>query len=135
MRERVVPTPATRWTLPAYCLLFGYIGAIFTYQAAERTDAPVYDVARSIMPIHMWGLLFVVVAIVDLVAILTQERVAFVLGLAFGAAVAAFWAVALGAPAFSDPHVSYTAGAWQALGAVAQVVTLHFTLTNSEDPA
>ena len=116
-------TAASRLTLPMYPALYFGVGLAFLLQDPTRTSGPAFDVARSIMGIHAWGLIFATVAAVETWALLSQHRRPYVLALIPGAGLAGFWAVVLFGSAIGSPFVSYTSGMWVAGMAVAQAAS------------
>lgn len=65
---------------PAFAGLLGYA---YTFKAAELQDAPAYDAAAQILPLQLWGIGFIGIALMLAAARLVHRRVVFVAGLAW----------------------------------------------------
>lgn len=116
-------TAASRVMLPLYPALYLAVGVAFLTQAATRTSGPAFDVAKMVIPIPAWGLLFAGVAVVEIVALVAHNRRAYQFALIPGAGLAGFWAVVITSSATQSLFVSYTSGMWVAGMAVAQAAS------------
>ena len=61
---------------PTFSLL---VGLSYTFGAPTRTASPAFDVVRSMMPLHYWGMVFLVLTAGMLGALATKNRRAMVL--------------------------------------------------------
>src|SRR5690242_8857003 len=103
--DRAHVTVASRIMLPAYALIYAGVGLAFLLQDPARTSSPAFDVAKSLLPIHAWGWVFLAVAVAETAALITHRRRAYVLALVPGAGLAGFWAVIVSSSAFASPLV------------------------------
>jgi len=102
-------TAASRVMLPAYVVLTGTIGLVYTLDPGHRlADVPALTVARMLMGGSMtgWGLLFLGVTAILLAAFLSHRRLLFVLGLYLCGATFAMWACLYGASTVTTPGTS-----------------------------
>jgi hypothetical protein len=116
---------ASRITLPTYPALFATVGTLLIGQNPSRTSNDAFDVAKVVAPLWLWGLGFLVIAAVELVALVTKRRVTYMRALYVGAGVAAFWGAAALWSAIGSPFASYTAAAWVCATAVFQAATAY----------
>jgi hypothetical protein len=118
------PTSGTRisvWLFPA---LTAYLGATYLFGPMERLQAPSYTAARGIMPLHIWGTVFVSVAIVKVGCLIHGTRRGFVLAMCFGIGLYSWWAFLFGWSLVTDPHTPLSAPAWPLAWVVAHIATL-----------
>lgn len=85
------------------------LGWVLIVGDPTRTSAPSFQVARELLPIQVWGLLFLLGGIICAVADRVGRMGA--IGVAIGAGVHAFWASALWQAVASDNGAALT-GAW-----------------------
>ena len=119
---RATMTAASRITTPTYPALYTAAGLLFIFQAPSRTSGEAFEVARMAFEIPTWGCLFLAVGLLEAGALVGMQahnrdlgeraRSAYVVGLAAGAGLAAFWAFLLLAAAIRSPLVSYTSALW-----------------------
>lgn len=116
--------PAERLTLPLYPTVFGIIGATFLLQSPSRTSSPAFDIAKWLLPIQLWSLIFLAIAAVEAVVLFLQlsHRV-YIRALEVGAGLVAFWAVLLLASALQSDQVSFTGPQWLLVPIVGQVAS------------
>lgn len=113
-------TPGARVMLPVYPLAYGAMGVFYIFQAASRTSSDAFDVAKAVLPIGGWGLLFIIVAVFEALGLFLHNRRLYLYALIPGAGLAAFWAVVVGMSSFFSPLVTFTAGVWIMLVAIGQ---------------
>lgn len=119
MFNRYSVTPGARIMVPAYPVAYLAIGLSYVLQSPIRTESDVFDIARDLMPVPLWGVAFIVVAVLELVAMALHDRRLYLIALIPGAALAAFWAALIGMTPFFAP-VTFSAGVWLLLVAVGQ---------------
>jgi hypothetical protein len=116
--DRAHVTVASRVMLPTYATIFGLLGLLFLVQQPSRTAAPAFAPAKMLfswLPIdamHGWGLVFLAVATLEVVALVARNRKLYFVGLVIGAGLVMFWTVVLLAAAFQSPQVSFTSAVW-----------------------
>lgn len=116
-------TVASRVMLPVYPVLYGAVGLAFVFQAVSRTAGPAFEVPRMLLPITVWGWLFAAVAVVEIYALVTNQRRTYLAALVPGSGLAAFWSVVILSSAVQSEHVSFTSGLWVAGMAAAQAAS------------
>lgn len=122
--DRAHMTPAEKITLRMYPLVYAVLGVVFIVQAPSRTSSPAFDAAKVIMPIRVWGLVFLGVAILELVALLlTHTRRHYIWALVVGAGLATFWLVLAIASATQSTLASFSGACWVAVAVGAQVAS------------
>lgn len=116
---RSTVTVASRIMLPTYVLLFGVLGANYALTPSARlNDSPALDFASVVLPLPVWGCMFLAASAAMATALLTHRRLLFRIALWVGLVCLALWAVVfLAAAIFSN--ASPTACAWPAFAAVA----------------
>lgn len=110
--NRDTVTVASRIMLPTYATVFGLIGALFLLQQPSRTSTGAFDAAKDLMPIRVWGIVFLAVAALELAALAVHNRRTYLGGLVIGAGLAVFWTVVLLTSAVHNPDVSFTSAVW-----------------------
>jgi hypothetical protein len=116
-------TVASRVMLPLYPALYLSVGLAFMFQSEERTSGDAFDVARLLLPVLGWGVVFVTVAVVEVIALLTHNRAAYLWALIPGSGLAAFWSVVIFSSTLDSEVVSYSACMWVAGMSVAQMAS------------
>lgn len=107
-------TPAARFMLPVVGLFFAVIGANFAAGTFGRADAsPMLRYANTIMPIPVWGTVFIACAVLMTAALIRKSRFWYRYGLLFCVISMTVWALVAIAGIFTEP-VSYSAWAWPA---------------------
>lgn len=107
-------TTASRTMLPTYPVFAGAIGLNFLANGDKLTLAGVfYEVANQMLPLRAWGVLFIVVALVQVGALISRRRWAYQVGLALMVGLMLVWGV-VGLMAALLDMGSYTALAWPA---------------------
>lgn len=124
-------TVSSRIMLPFFPAAFGALGLIYTLQSPDRTMSPFFDLARALVPMRGWGVLFLMVAGVEAWALLTNNRRLYILALIPGAFLAGFWSVLIGSSGFFSPAVSFSAGIWCTFAVAAQAAAAR-TLAKGE---
>lgn len=116
-------TTASRTMLPAYPIFAAGIGINFTIKGAELVQAGVfYEVANTIAPLRVWGVLFLIVAAVHVAALAMRRRWAYQVGLALMVGLLLVWAV-VGLVAAIRETGSYTAALWPGFVACACIAS------------
>ena len=92
-------TVASRIMLPAYVAAFAGVGLLFVFQAASRTSSTIFEVPKLLLPIQMWGLLFLAVSVSEVLALVLNRRRLFLRCLIVGSGLTTFWAVVIGSSA------------------------------------
>lgn len=110
--NRTNVTAASRIMLPLYPLCFIPLGLMFLLQSSARTSGPVYDVARYLAPMWVWGIVFMLVGLIEVAALLVHNRRVYVFALTCGAGLSTFWGCLIFAAAVNSPVVSFTGGWW-----------------------
>lgn len=100
-RSFLVPFPAL-----AAVMGFGYL-----LGGDARTDVHTFFLIRSLLPIQVWGLVFLLGATVLTAALIAGRRGALTIALFFGAATYTWWAAALLITSLVDPLASVNAWA------------------------
>lgn len=118
------PTAGTRISVWLFPLLTAYLGCTYLFGSEERLRAPSWTAARSIMPMQMWGALFVVVALVKVGCIIHGTERGFVLAMCFGVGLYSWWAFLFAWSIAADPHTPLSAPAWPLAWAIAHIATL-----------
>jgi hypothetical protein len=121
---RATLTAASRITTPTYPVIYITIGLLFLTQAPSRTSSDAFDVARMVFDITTWGLAFLIIGLVEAVALAfmtgpqipTAARAArvYVWALVIGSGLAAFWTTVMFAAALRSDAVSFTSAVWLA---------------------
>lgn len=123
MNRLRLPTPGTRLSAWAFPALTMYIGICYLLMPDLRFSSAAFDVAKAIMPMRLWGAVFIVVAVVKLTAISVGSPRLFVGAMCAATGLYAGWSVFFLA-SLGDPHVSFVAPAWPAFVAACHVFTL-----------
>lgn len=97
------------------------LGVVLLLGDPLRTSSPSFASARQLLPIAVWGLLFLVGGIVCACAASIRTHGAVMV--AGGAGVHAFWAVSLAAAAKADEHAALTGVVVYAWIALCHLVT------------
>lgn len=116
-------TVASRIMLPAYVILFTVAGFNYAVTPISRLgQSPALAYADTLMPLRVWGCLFLAVAALMLVALASGQRLLFCYGLLVCVICMGIWAAVflLGA-IFAD--ASPAAWAWPAFVGVACIAT------------
>lgn len=127
--DRAHITVASRVMLPTYATIFGLLGLLFLIQQPSRTAAPAFAPAKMVLhwlpgdPIHAWGVVFLTVAGLEVVAMVVRNRRLYLAGLVIGAGLVTFWTIVLTAAAAASPAVSFTSAVWVGGWVAAHVAT------------
>jgi hypothetical protein len=111
MPRLLLPTPGTRaaaWMFPALTL---WLGCGYLFGPMTRVSSPAFDAAKSLLPMRVWGAVFLTTALVKVVCILYSRPRALVVAMCFGMGLYACWGV-LFLASMSDPRTSWGAPAW-----------------------
>ena len=98
---------AARVALPAFPMVALWVGLAYCFGSPGRYVTPSLDVAKDIMPIKTWGVLFIFVATVELVAwFFGGNRMWFSFALFVGAIMFSVWTIVLAVAIFTVPNAS-----------------------------
>lgn len=92
------------------------LGVIRLVESSNRTTSPGYRIAKEVMPMRAWGVLFVVVAVMMVTAY--HSRTYSRLGACFGLGLWGFWAALIATSAFVDGRSSYAGAVVYTAGAI-----------------
>lgn len=92
--------------MPGLAALSLLLGAVLTFGAPARTSSPSFAIAAQLLPIRLWGALFLLAAAA--VALLARRGWAGILTLHATAGLYAFWALAFTLAALADPRAALT---------------------------
>lgn len=110
--DRAHITVASRITLPLYVLLFGVIGAGYLFGQAHRLyAAPMLRFADRIMPLGVWGGLFLSCALLMAFAMHRKNRMLYRYALWVCVLSMLVWAVVAVVGVFFEP-VTWSAWVW-----------------------
>lgn len=116
---------ATRKTNPLVLLvgpsLSMVMGLAFVLGDPARTTVPTFDAAKSIAPLHVWGIMFLVAAGLSFAALSTRSLFWLAVSLWIGGGLYLWWAACFAVQAVINPLASLNA--WAAYGVIA---FLHF---------
>ena len=104
--------PMTWWATWLGILFAFALSAIYLLSGLDRFTSPAFDAARDIVqpgvgePMRLWGMLFLMLAIAQVLAIRTSLNVLWLL-LRGAATVYVFYAVLFGVSALRDDHASF----------------------------
>jgi hypothetical protein len=115
-------TAASRVMLPAYVVLFAYLGLNYTITGPRLTDSPSLAYADTLAVLPVWGCMFLATSAVMVVAIMQQERLWFRFALWVGIVCMTLW-TGVFAVAVLLSNASPGAPAWPAFVAVACFAT------------
>jgi hypothetical protein len=128
-RDRI--TVASAIMLPTYAAAFAFNGVALLWQNPVRTSGDAFDAAREVLPMHGWGLLFLAIAALEALAIVTHHRRLEVVALSIGVGLASFWATLLLLSALTGVVVSFTSFTWVCVVAIAHYASMR-SLTAGE---
>ena len=117
-----------RSQLAIFPALAGWIGAAYIADPS-RTATPSFDVARSILPMPMWGAVFLIGALVMTCALGTHSRTVMAWALTVGGGIYTWWALLFGIGAITDPHASLNGWALYGFIAAVHYQTAHYLKT------
>lgn len=106
------PTGGSRmavWFFPTFSVT---LGLIYMLQSEQRTASPAFDIARELMPMAAWGAVFLTVALIKILALLTHRAFTYAFAMCIAAGFYITWSVFFLASALSDPNVSFVAPLW-----------------------
>lgn len=123
--ERSNVTAASRIMLPVHAGMSAVLGLSYTLSPDMRLKGPAMIAAQELthISIEWWGILFLVVAVVQISAMLIGNGDLEVAALCFGASVFAMWSILYAITIFTDPNVSYSAFAWPLYVALAHIAS------------
>jgi hypothetical protein len=116
-------THGSQVILPFYPLSALAIGLLFILQPASRTSSGAFETAKEVMSIPTWGLVFILVGLLEIMAFAVGRTVMFQWGLIIGAGLATFWAVLIFLSALDNPNVTFTGCVWIMFVAVAHIAS------------
>lgn len=117
------PTPGTRiaiWLFPLFTLYLGisYLGP------SQRLQSASYAAASEIMPIHLWGCVFITLAAIKLAFIVRGTDSGFIVAMCAGMGLYAMWSFLFFAAIFVDPHASLAGPGWPLFVVASHAATL-----------
>lgn len=116
-------TVASRVMLPAYPILAAAVGLNYLVAGDRLLEVGViYRVADKIVPLHWWGLMFLIVALAQAFALVSRSRLAYELALALMAGAMVTWG-SVGLLAAAREGGSWTAALWPGFVAVACIAS------------
>lgn len=112
--ERNNVTPPARFMLPVCIGFFAIVGINFAAGTFGRASAsPMLRYANTLMPIPVWGGVFIACSLLMAVALIRKSRFWYRYGLLVCVFSMAVWSLVAIAGIFAEP-VSYSAWAWPA---------------------
>jgi len=118
---------AAKIVLPGFPAVSIWIGLAFLFGDPSRYTSPSLDVAKDIMPIRTWGVLFLLVGAIELSALIFGgNRFWFSAALAIGAAMFAVWTVVLTVAIFTVPDASLTGPVYPAFIALVHLSFIRY---------
>lgn len=112
-------TTASRVMLPTYVLLFAWLGVNYLLTPATRLhESPALDYASAILPMRLWGGMFLAASLAMAGALVMQHRLAFRIALWVGLVCLVIWAAVFGLAAIFST-ASPSAAAWPLFAAAA----------------
>lgn len=120
----LAPTPGTRiaiWIFPALTM---WLGLGYLFAPAQRLQSPAFVAARDVMPLKVWGLVFVAVASVKVATLLVGNLRGYMAAMCLGIALYTTWAFLFAVATFADPRTSPGAAAWPLFVVASHVATL-----------
>lgn len=103
-------TVASRIMLPTYVALTAVIGGVYLLDPGDRLNSVhALSAQRILMPMQVWGLMFLVVCAVMVSALLTHRRFWFVFALYLCGATFLMWSALYAWSVFLDPQTSVLA--------------------------
>lgn len=109
-------TEPEKITLPTYPTVAIAAGLLYAFQPPERLSGPAFDTARDLWSMDMWGAIFMLVGVTQVVALslgrMHGSRPLYVATLFAGVALTGFWTVLLFLSAVGSPYVSYTSAVY-----------------------
>lgn len=115
--DRGGESTAAHIMLPAYPILCTYLGVMYLSPPEALLASPVLEVANEHLPIHLWGVLFLLVAAVQVVALIVHRCILYEVALILMVVAMVVWAAVFVAAAREGG--SPTAWCWPAFVAVA----------------
>lgn len=85
------PTPGARMMLWVYPSVTALYGLFYVFQSGDRMQGAAFTSAKGLMPMHVWGLVFLVVALVKVGCILTGTSETYVIMMCLGGALFSTW--------------------------------------------
>jgi hypothetical protein len=116
--SRATITAASRIMLPTYATLFLSLGVNYLVKPPRLGDSPALTFADQLLPLQVWGAIFLTAGLLMVTALATRRRLLFEYALWLGGLTLAAWAIVFAAAAFRA-HVSATAWEWPAFGVAA----------------
>lgn len=110
-------TVASRIMLPTYVMLFAGLGLNYTLALGRLNTSPVLDYADRVLPLPVWGVMFLTVSVVMGAAMAKHHRTLSRFGLWLGIVCMGVWAVVFTAAAIWNGG-SPGAPLWPAFAAV-----------------
>lgn len=92
---RATITNSSKVMLPVYFVFAMLVGAAYTFGDPSRTTNPTLDTIRGIMPLRYWGVLFILLAILQALAWWVHSRALLVAILRGACAIYASWTFGL----------------------------------------
>lgn len=102
-------TASSMLMLPTYLAIDLIYGLALLLSSPSRYVSPAYDAARDVLPLRVWGVVFLILAAVMAVAIILKRRRVMMLALCLGVGIWACWGTLFLAALFdgtvSDIHL------------------------------
>lgn len=112
-------TVASKIMLPTYVAFFSVVGMNFALAPSPRLlESPMLRYADHLMPIRLWGALFVACGLIMLTALVTKNRMMYRYGLLVCGLSMSVWTAVAVVGLFFEP-ISFSAWAWPAFIAAA----------------
>lgn len=121
-------TIASRVMLPAYVLADLLFGVAFVLPGSRPLRAPALGPARDVLPLAVWGGIWLAVAVVMAAALLRRSRLMFTFALSTNAVAWFLWGCLLEAAVLSQPAVTYLACVLPWFVAVASIASMQSLL-------
>ncbi len=133
--DRANVTATSRIMLPAYVILTATVGFVYTFDPFGRVAAvSALTFQRSLMPLWIWGALFLALAAVMLAAFARRSRHMFALALSVASVTWFTWGCFYLTSAVIDPHVSILAAVFPWFIATACIASMVSLVTGEGRP-
>jgi hypothetical protein len=124
------PTSGLRLAIWFFPVLTIWLGLAYTFGPSERLQSPAFTVAKEIMPMKAWGVLFLVGGLFKLSCILFSWDRWFMYAMCIGMGIYTWWAFMFGVSFFLDENTSPGSVAWPLFVVASHAATLS-TMTSS----
>lgn len=117
----------SRLMLLPFVALPAWIGTAYLLGAPARTSSDAFTSAKSLAPIELWGVMFLLGALTLGVAAATRRRSLIALGLFVGGAIYCWWGTLFAVSALNESSASLNGGAVYLFIAAVHFVGFHRT--------